>query len=125
MKTVITEDNSFQILVSGVVIGTGTVDIMSTPSEKMKIENKKVYTSPMNITIKDYVDTNIKQSSVPVIANIIGSSQKIKLNNQALVLDGDSVDVIISGIHPITGVPVPSYGITVKVVAKETKVEVN
>lgn len=124
MKTVITEDNSFQILVSGVVIGTGTVDIMSTPSEKMKIENKKVYTSPMNITIKDYKDTNIKQS-VPVIANIIGSSQKIKLNNQALVLDGDSVDVIISGIHPITGVPVPSYGITVKVVAKETKVEVN
>lgn len=119
LKNVAVEDFQYNINVSGAVIGSGNLSIGTQASNKVKVivgTNKKgVYAGPVNITVSNYADVNIANGTGTGVIN--PSSTKNKIDSLAVVLEGDSGDVVLSGEHPQSGNPVTGYTVNVKIIS--------
>lgn len=116
-KNVAVKDCEFAILKAGVEIESGTVTVSSSPSTNSKfvsgIEKKGIYAGIMNITVSGYSDSNIAQGTGTGV--ITPSAVNNFIDDNAMVLEGDSGTAVLSGVHPISGVPVTGYSVTVKI----------
>lgn len=109
MKNVVVTGCQFQISVGGAVIGSGVVTPTSTPDLKIICNNKNIYDSPLAISVSGYTDS--------AIANGMGNgtivTSAVKTNK--VILEGDSGNVVLSGVNPQTGAPVSGYTVNVKI----------
>ena len=117
LKNVVVEDCQFEISVNGAIIGSGNVNITSLASTNTKVvsgeQKKGVYAGVMNISVSNYADTNISMGAGMGVIN--PSAQKTSVDGNAVILEGDSGDVTLTGVHPISGEPVINYSVTVKI----------
>ncbi|MBO7692547.1 MAG: hypothetical protein J6W16_07285 [Methanobrevibacter sp.] len=117
MKNVVVEGCQFIITVGGTVIGTGNVNISSLPSTNTKVilgEVKKgVYAGPMSISVAGYTDAAISSGTGAGV--ITPSSQHNTVDTLPVVLEGDSGEVVLSGVNPQSGGPVTGYTVTIKI----------
>ena len=120
MKYYVVEDCQFSITVGGAVIGTGNVSITSQASTNSKViisanVKKGIYTSPMSISVSGYSDSAISSGSGTGVINSTATNSKI--DGQAIMLEGDSGEVVLSGTNPQSGSPVTGYTVTVKIIS--------
>lgn len=126
MKNYVVEDCQFSITVDGAVIGTGNVSITSQASTNSKVIisanvkkgiyiKKGIYTSPMSISVSGYSDSAISSGSGTGVINSTATNSKI--DGQAIMLEGDSGEVVLSGTNPQSGSPVTGYTVTVKIIS--------
>ena len=117
LKNVVVEGFQYSIEVGGAVIGSGTVTPTSPASTNTKVKlgaaTKGIYAGQIAITVSNYVDAAISQGTGTGFIN--PSALKNKIDNQAVVLEGDSGQVVLSGVNPQSGSPVSGYTVTVKV----------
>ena len=120
LKNVVVEDCQFIITVGGVVIGTGNVSINSLASANSKAiisegVKKGIYTSPLSVTVSGYTDASISGGSGTGVIN--STALKNKVDGSAVMLEGDSGEVVLSGTNPQSGSPVTGYTVTVKIIS--------
>ena len=116
-KNVAVKDCEFAILKAGVEIESGTVTVSSLPSTNSKfvsgVEKKGIYAGVMNITVSGYSDASISQGTGS--GTITPSAVNNFIDNEAIVLEGDSGTAILTGVNPQSGQPVTDYEVTVKI----------
>lgn len=120
LKNYVVEDCQFSISVGGVVIGSGNVMINSPASTNSKViisegVKKGIYTSPVSITVSGYSDAAISGGSGSGVIN--STAMHNKIDGKAVLLEGDSGEVILSGTNPDSGSPVTGYTVTVKIIS--------
>ena len=117
LKNVVVEECQFEISVGGAVIGSGNVSISSAASINTKVivgvQKKGVYAGAMSISVSNYADASIAQGTGAGV--ITPSATKTKVDNQPVVLEGDSGEVVLSGVIPGTTTAVTGYTVTVKI----------
>lgn len=95
MKNFVVEGCIFEILENGVVNPSGTVTVTSAASTNTKVDNKGVYTT-LVVTVASFSSTDpTHQPWIPLSgstvapAQISASAQHNKIDNLAVVLEGD------------------------------------
>lgn len=79
--------------------GTGVAQITTEASLKVKADGKGVYFGPIDVAVSGYSDTNITVSeSGSGIITIQPSSQKVQVEGDYVILEGDSGTAVINGL---------------------------
>jgi hypothetical protein len=119
LKNIAVKDFQYNINVGGAVIGSGNLSVNTPVSTNAKVivgvDKKGIYAGSLNITVSNYADINISQGTGVGVIN--PSATKTKVDNQFVVLEGDSGDVVLSGVHPQSGSPVSGYTVNVKIIS--------
>ena len=80
--------------------GTGDIEITGTESTKVKADGKAVYTE-INFSISNYMGGNITNGDGQGTGSIIASAQKVKVEGNAVILEGDeSATITLDGTQP-------------------------
>ena len=78
--------------------GEGNKQITTQASLKVKADGKNVYFGPIDVSVSDYSDSVI---TVPLSGSgtitIQPSAQKVKVEGNYVILEGDSGDAMING----------------------------
>lgn len=117
LKNLVIEGCQFSIEVGGAVIGAGNVSITSPASINSKVKlgvvTKGIYAGQIGVSVSGYTDSAIAGG---IGSGVISpSATTMKIDNQAVVLEGDSGQVVLSGTNPQSGSPVSGYTVTVKI----------
>ncbi len=108
--------------------GEGMKHITTQASLKVKADGKGVYFGPIDVSVSAYSDSVITvPSSGSGTITIQPSAQKVKVEGQSVILEGDSGSAMISGKAQVgqTQVDVQS-NVTAKIeFAGQTKVKAN
>lgn len=108
--------------------GTGVAQITTQASLKVKADGKGVYCGPIDISVSGYSDSVITvPGSGSGTITIQPSAQKVKVDGDYVILEGDSGDAMIDGMaqQGQTQVAVKSK-VTAKIeVAGQMKVKAN
>lgn len=119
LKNVVIEGCQFSIEVGGAVIGAGNVNITSPSSTNSEVVlgvlSKGIYAGQMAVSVAGYTDSAISGGTGS--GTISPSATKMKIDSQAVVLEGDSGQVVLSGTNPQSGSPVSGYTVTVKIIS--------
>lgn len=86
-------------------VGVGTVSITSPESTTTNLEGKGCYSGPLNVSVSNFADTTTQIVQGTGSGVINPSSTKVKVDGKFVVLEGDSCDVLVSGIHSVSGSP--------------------
>ena len=79
--------------------GDGNKEITTEASLKVKADGKGVYFGPIDVAVSGYSDTNITVSeSGSGTITIRPSSQKVKVEGDYVILEGDSGTAVINGL---------------------------
>lgn len=79
--------------------GTGVAQITTQASLKVKADGKGVYFGPIDVAVSGYSDTSITVSeSGSGTITIQPSAQKVKVEGQYVILEGDSGTAKINGL---------------------------
>lgn len=79
--------------------GDGNKEITTEASLKVKADGKGVYFGPIDVAVSGYSDTNITVSeSGSGTITIQPSSQKVKVEGDYVILEGDSGTAVINGL---------------------------
>ena len=108
--------------------GDGNKQITTQASLKVKADGKGVYFGPIDVAVSGYSDTSITVSgSGSGTITIQPSSQKVKVEGDFVILEGDSGTATISGMAWSGDSQVPATSnVTAKIeVAGQTKVTAN
>lgn len=85
-------------------IAEGNITIKSSPSLKVKINNKGVYSGNLDFIVTGYMDSLIKEGVGS--GTIIPTSNKVFVDGKNVLLEGDSVSLVeITGVNIETGQP--------------------
>lgn len=79
---------------------SGTVNISTFPSQKVKYDGKKSYYGTISFTVSEYIDPSTFSGPASTLNpfTINGTSSNTKIENKKAVLEGDKNDnVIVSG----------------------------
>lgn len=101
--------------------GAGQVQVVSQPSQKVKAEGKGVYAGQLQVQVQNYTGGSISSGGSGV-ASIAGSSQYVKAEGQAVLLEGDNVQIVLSGTSA-TGSPTTQNDVIQIEKAGQQKVE--
>ena len=108
--------------------GTGVAQITTQASLKVKADGKGVYFGNIDVSVSGYSDSTITvPGSGSGTITIKPSAQKVKVEGDYVILEGDSGDAMIDGMaqHGQTQVAVKSK-VTAKIeVAGQMKVKAN
>ena len=108
--------------------GEGNKQITTQASLKVKADGKGVYFGPIDVAVSGYSDTTITvSSSGSGTITIQPSAQKVKVEGDYVILEGDSGDAMIDGMawSGTSQVAVQSK-VTAKIeVAGQSKVKAN
>jgi hypothetical protein len=104
----------------------GTAQITSSPSTKVKAENKFVYRGTVMISVSGCTQ-GVYTQTAPVTGSFNNTATKVKADNQLVLLENDTTSPITvelqKTVSPFDKITVP---ITVKVLnANQTKVKAN
>ena len=78
--------------------GTGQVSITTTPSSKVLLDGKKAYFGNLQISISAFTSPTITVSSSGSGSGTLSpTSQKVKSENNAAVLEGDKAQITVTG----------------------------
>lgn len=106
----------------GFNLGVGQVSVTSTPSDKVKCDGKKAYLEKIEFNVANYVGGAI---TTPIAASgsgtINGTAQKIKIEEKPAILQGDNVQITLSGMSGST--TVSQVDIVTIIAAGQTKVK--
>lgn len=79
--------------------GTGVAQITTQASLKVKADGKGVYFGPIDVAVSGYSDTTITVSgSGSGTITIQPSAQKVKVEGDYVILEGDSGSAMIDGL---------------------------
>lgn len=97
--------------------GSGSISISSTPSSKVKIDGKGVYSGGLNFSISGYTGGAITNGDGAGSGSISPGAMKVKADGSFVMLEGDtSVPVTINGTMPGPSGPQPAVAMdTVKI----------
>lgn len=95
-------------------VGTGTATITTSESTTTKINGNGVYSGPLSISVSNFADptTQIVQGMGGGVIN--PSATKTSVDGNNVVLEGDSCDVLVNGVHAVSGMPL-SQTVNVKI----------
>lgn len=86
------------IAVQGCTLNEPTASITTPPSTKVKADGKPVYRGTLTISITGYTGQGI--SGGAGVGTLTGSAQKIKIESQPAVLEGDQATISVTGATP-------------------------
>ena len=93
--------------------GSGTITITGTPSTKVKADGKAVY-KEIKFAISGYNGQDITNSDGAGQGSIIASAQKVKVEGNAVILEGDvSASITINGTTTSKGSQKPAVAVEV------------
>ena len=98
MKKVVVE--GFELEISSPFNNTiGTFDVISQPNNKFSVNDKKCFFGQINISLNGIVDNNTGNTQTePLEVSISGTSEKLFYGVNRAVLEGDSVNAVVTGI---------------------------
>ena len=108
--------------------GDGNKQITTQASLKVKADGKGIYFGPIDVAVSGYTDSNITVSeSGSGTITIQPSAQKVKVEGDFVILEGDSGTATISGMawSGDSQVPATSSVTAKREVAGQTKVQAN
>ncbi len=113
MKKVVVE--GFELEISSPLNNTiGSFTVISQPNNKFSVNDKKCFFGKINISLNEIVDKSTGNTQTePLDVIISGTSEKLFYGVNKAVLEGDSVNAVVTGVSP-SGVTV-FWPITIKI----------
>ncbi len=113
MKKVVVE--GFELEISNPPNNTiGFFDVISQPNNKFSVNDKKCFFGSIKIKLNGIVDKSTGNTQTePLEVSISGTSEKLFYGVNKAVLEGDSVNAVVTGVSP-SGVTV-FWPITIKI----------
>lgn len=84
-------------------VSAASINPSKQPSDSETIDGSGVYTSPLPIIISGYTDTSISGGSGTGVIN--SSAQFNTIDGDLVMLEGDNVDILVTGVKPGTDTP--------------------
>lgn len=95
-------------------VGTGTATITTPESTTTKINGNGVYSGPLSTSVSNFADPSTQIVQGMGVGVINPSATKTSVDGKKVVLEGDSCDVLVSGVHAVSGIPL-SQTVNVKI----------